>query len=54
MDQLALFPDIAVTGTGRPFPWPKAVEPEPEPEPETADENPDQLTFDDADTGAAA
>lgn len=45
MDQLALFPDIAVTGTGRPFPWPVA---EPQPEPETADTG--QLAFGEEDT----
>ena len=39
MDQLALFGDDEVVGTGRPFPWPTAAEPKPE----TADENPDQL-----------
>ncbi|MCX4809064.1 hypothetical protein OG601_46980 [Streptomyces sp. NBC_01239] len=50
MDQLALFGDDEVVGTGRPFPWPTTAEPEPE----TAEENPDQLAFGDADTGAAA
>lgn len=50
MDQLALFGDDAVVGTGQLYPWPTAAEPEPE----TSDENPDQLTFDETDTGAAA
>lgn len=39
MQQLALFGDDEVVGTGQPHPWPTAAEPEPE----TADENPDQL-----------
>jgi hypothetical protein len=51
MDQLALFPDIAVTGTGRPFPWPKAVEPEPETETTPVDTG--QLTFGEEDGVAA-
>lgn len=47
MDQLALFPDIAVTGTGRPFPWPVA---EPEPEPETTTTDTGQIAFGEEDT----
>jgi hypothetical protein len=50
MDQLALFPDAAVTGSGRPKPWPVAV---PEPEPETPDVDPDQIAFDETDEEAA-
>lgn len=46
MDQLALFPDTAVTGSGQPKPWPV----EPEPVPETPVENLDQLAFDDEPT----
>lgn len=46
MDQLALFPDTAVTGSGQPRPWP--VTP-PEPEVETPAGNPDQLTFEEGD-----
>lgn len=38
--QLALFPDTAVTGTGKPAPWPVAAD---EPEPETAPVNPNQI-----------
>lgn len=45
-EQLALFGDEDVVGTGRPYPWPVAA---PDPEPElTAD--PDQLAFDEDDT----
>ncbi len=47
MDQLALFPDVAVTGTGRPFPWPTA---EPQPEPETTPADTNQLAFGEEDT----
>lgn len=50
MDQLALFPDSAVTGSGRPAPWPVA-EPEPETVPDAVD--PDQITFDEAEGEAA-
>ena len=46
MQQLSLFGDADVVGTGRPYPWPAAA-PEVEPEP-TAD--PDQLAFDEDDT----
>lgn len=49
-EQLALFGDDQVVGTGQPHPWPAAV---PEPEPETV-VDPDQLAFDDTDTEAAA
>lgn len=41
MDQLALFPDTAVTGSGQPKPWPVAAEPEPE----TPAADPNQLAF---------
>lgn len=51
MDQLALFPDSAVTGSGQPAPWPVAA---PEPAPETPDVDPDQLAFDETDEEAAA
>jgi hypothetical protein len=51
MDQLSLFGDEDVVGTGRPCPWPIAAV---EPEPEIPAENPDQLTFDEAGTEAAA
>lgn len=51
MDQLALFPDTAVTGSGKPRPWPAAA---PEPEPETPAADPDQLAFDDTGAEAAA
>jgi hypothetical protein len=47
MDQLALFPDIAVTGTGRPFPWPVA---EPELESETTTTDTGQIAFGEEDT----
>ena len=50
MDQLALFPDYAVTGSGRPAPWPTATT-EPEPEPPAVD--PDQLALDDTEAEAA-
>lgn len=50
MQQDALFPLDAITGTGRPYPWPTA---QAEPEPETPAENPDQLAFDD-ESGEAA
>ncbi|MET7688049.1 hypothetical protein ABZT06_08715 [Streptomyces sp. NPDC005483] len=43
MDQLALFPDTAVTGSGQLKPWP-AAETRPEPEPETA-VDPNQIRF---------
>lgn len=48
MQQLALFPDAAVTGTGQPFPWP-AVDPAPEPE-TTTPVDPNQLAFGEEDT----
>lgn len=48
--QLALFPDSAVTGSGRRAPWPTAA---PEPEPEAA-VDPNQLAFDDTDPEAEA
>lgn len=41
MDQLALFPDVEVTGTGQLHPWP-AAEPEPE---DTATADTGQLAF---------
>ena len=41
-EQLALFGDEDVVGTGRPHPWPAAA---PDPEPERVDD-PDQLAFD--------
>lgn len=47
MQQDALFPLDAITGTGRPFPWPIA---EPQPEPETAPADPNQLAFGEEDT----
>jgi hypothetical protein len=47
MDQLALFPDTAATGSGQPFPWPAA---EPAPEPETAPVDTSQLAFGEEDT----
>lgn len=50
MDQLALFPDTAVTGSGKPAPWPTAT---PEPEPETPIVDTDQLAFDDTEAEAA-
>jgi hypothetical protein len=50
MDQLALFGDDAVVGTGRPFPWPAA---EPAPEPETAPADTGQLAFGEEDGVAA-
>lgn len=43
IEQLTLFGDDAVTGTGRPHPWPVAAV---EPEPETPAENPNQLAVD--------
>jgi hypothetical protein len=43
IEQLALFGDDAVTGTGQLHPWPVA---DPEPEPETPAENPNQLAVD--------
>lgn len=49
MDQLALFPDTAVTGSGKPAPWPTAA---PEPEPETPAVDTDQLAFDDTEDAA--
>lgn len=49
IQQLTLFDDDAVTGTGRPHPWPAAA---PEAQPEEPDENPDQLAFN-ADGGTA-
>jgi hypothetical protein len=49
-EQLALFGDDDVTGSGQPRPWPAAA---PEPEAETT-VDPDQLAFDEPDTGAAA
>lgn len=42
MDQLALFPDTAVVGTGQPRPWPA---PEIKTESGTPAVNPDQLAF---------
>jgi hypothetical protein len=48
MDQLALFPDTAVTGSGQPRPWP-AVEPQPEPD-ITADVDTGQIAFGEEDT----
>jgi len=51
MDQLALFPDTAVTGSGKPAPWPTAT---PDPEPETSAVDTDQLTFDEAGEEEAA
>lgn len=50
MQQLSLFGDEDVVGTGRPYPWPAAA---PKPEPEPA-ENPDQLAFDETEAGEAA
>ena len=50
MDQLALFPDSAVTGSGRPAPWPAA---DAEPDVEPAPVDPDQITFDEAEEEAA-
>jgi len=47
MNQLALFPDAAVTGTGQPHPWPVA---EPQPEPDTAPVDTGQLAFGEEDT----
>lgn len=44
MQQDALFPLDAITGTGRPYPWATV---QPEPESETMTVNPDQLAFDD-------
>lgn len=49
MQQLALFGDDQVVGTGLPAPWPTAAGLEPE----THSEDPDQLTFDDAGVEAA-
>jgi hypothetical protein len=48
MDQLALFPDTAATGTGQPFPWP-TTEPQPEPE-TTTPADPNQIAFGEEDT----
>lgn len=51
-EQLALFGDSDVTGSGKPYPWPVAA---PELEADTeAPVDPDQLTFDETDTEAAA
>ncbi|WP_020135115.1 hypothetical protein [Streptomyces sp. 351MFTsu5.1] len=50
-NQLALFPDTAVTGSGQPKPWP-AVETMPEPKTPAVD--PNQFAFDDEDGEAAA
>lgn len=51
MQQLTLFGDGDVTGSGQPYPWPAA---DAEPETETPSVNPDQLAFDDAGTEDAA
>jgi len=48
-EQLALFGDDEVIGTGRLTPWPTA-----EPEPETVGDDPDQLAFDDTGSEEAA
>lgn len=42
-EQLALFGDDAVVGSGRPVPWPTATVAS---EPETSVTDPDQLAFD--------
>lgn len=46
-EQLALFGDDQVVGTGRPHPWPTA---EPADEAEESEQDPGQLAFDDEDT----
>ncbi|HEY3480974.1 MAG TPA: hypothetical protein VGL02_18930 [Streptomyces sp.] len=48
--QLALFPDSAVTGSGQPAPWPVAAA-ETETVPDGVD--PNQITFDEAEEEAA-
>lgn len=50
-EQLPLFDDDAVTGTGRLHPWPTVAA---DIEPDLPAEDPDQLTFDEAGTEAAA
>ena len=50
-EQLALFGDDQVVGTGQPHPWPTA---EPPAEVETDAVDPNQLAFDETDTEAAA
>ncbi len=49
--QLALFGDEDVVGSGQPHPWPVATL---ETERETPASDPDQLAFDETETGAAA
>lgn len=49
IEQLALFGDDAVTGTGRPHPWPVAAAPEPE----TPAAGTDQIAFDEPGAEAA-
>lgn len=49
-EQLALFGDDQVVGTGKPHPWPTAAV---DAEPETSAQDPDQLAFED-EAGEAA